>query len=215
MSGSVRLDPGASGRGLSLTLSPAWGADSSGVDRLWSLRDTAGLAANENFDATGRLDTEIGYGLAGPDGLGVVTPYAGLALSDGNARIWRLGSRWTLGPGLSLNLDGTRREAAQQRRAGAWCRAHVPHAGSDRRRRGSFAGGSGKIFRRRRGDSRAAGFARRDGWRRNRRAWPFRLPRILRRRRGISRKRISRRRNGRYARYARPAPATPPARRPG
>ena len=112
MSGSVRLDPGASGRGLSLTLSPAWGADSSGVDRLWSLRDTAGLAANENFDATGRLDTEIGYGLAGPDGLGVVTPYAGLALSDGNARTWRLGSRWTLGPGLSLNLDGTRREAA-------------------------------------------------------------------------------------------------------
>ena len=41
--GSVRLDPGASGRGLSLTIAPVWGTPSSGVDRLWSARDAAVL----------------------------------------------------------------------------------------------------------------------------------------------------------------------------
>ena len=40
--GSIRLDPGASGRGLSLTLAPVWGMPSSGVERLWSARDAAG-----------------------------------------------------------------------------------------------------------------------------------------------------------------------------
>ena len=35
-SGSVRLDPGVSGRGLSLTLAPVWGAASGGVERLWA-----------------------------------------------------------------------------------------------------------------------------------------------------------------------------------
>ena len=42
-SGSVRIDPGASGRGLSLTLRPTFGAASSGVEQLWSHRDATGL----------------------------------------------------------------------------------------------------------------------------------------------------------------------------
>ena len=41
-SASVQLDPGASGRGLSFTLSPTVGAASSGVERLWSLPDGPG-----------------------------------------------------------------------------------------------------------------------------------------------------------------------------
>ena len=44
-SASVQLDPGASGRGLSFTLSPAVGAASSGVERLWSLPDARGRCA--------------------------------------------------------------------------------------------------------------------------------------------------------------------------
>ena len=43
-SGSVRIAPGQDGQGLSLTLSPTWGAASSGVDGLWSQQTTAGLA---------------------------------------------------------------------------------------------------------------------------------------------------------------------------
>ena len=111
-SGAVRIDPGPSGRGLSLTLSPSWGAASSGVDRLWSLADAQGLAANDDLDPAGRLDAEAGYGLGGPDGLGTVTPYAGLALSGAGERTWRVGARWQVAPSISLNLEGMRGEPA-------------------------------------------------------------------------------------------------------
>ena len=41
-SASVRLDPGAEGRGLSFSLAPTLGAASNGVDRLWTLQDVRG-----------------------------------------------------------------------------------------------------------------------------------------------------------------------------
>ena len=110
--GSVRLDPGASGRGLSLTLAPVWGTPSSGVERLWSARDAAGLVRDDDFEAERRLEGEIGYGFGAPRGLGVVTPYAGLSLADGGGRAWRMGARWQVMPDLTLGLEGTRRAAA-------------------------------------------------------------------------------------------------------
>ena len=111
-SGSVRIDPGASGRGLSLTLAPAWGAASGGADRLWSLRDARAFAANDAFDPAGRLDAEAGYGLGAFGGRGLMTPYAGLALSETGGRAWRTGVRWTLGPGVAFGVEGTRGEPA-------------------------------------------------------------------------------------------------------
>ena len=111
-SASVRIDPGASGRGLSLKLSPAWGADSGGAERLWSLRDGRGLAANDVFDPKSRLDAEAGYGLAAFGGRGAMTPYAGLALSEADGRAWRSGVRWTLGADIAFDVEGTRREPA-------------------------------------------------------------------------------------------------------
>ena len=110
--GSVRLDPGASGRGLSLTLAPVWGTPSSGVERLWSARDAAGLAPGGEFEATRRLNAELGYGLGAPRGLGVVTPYAGLSLAEGDGRAWRTGARWQVMPDLTLGLEATLKEAA-------------------------------------------------------------------------------------------------------
>ena len=111
-SASVRLDPGAAGRGLSLSLSPAWGTDSGGAERLWGLGDARGLAANDSFEPAGRLDAEAGYGLGVFGGRGLMTPFAGLALSDAGDRTWRTGVRWTLGADLSFGLEGTRREPA-------------------------------------------------------------------------------------------------------
>ena len=110
--GSVRLDPGASGRGLSLSLAPVWGTPSSGVERLWSARDAAGLVRDDDFEAERRLEGEVGYGFGAPRGLGVVTPYAGLSLADGGGRAWRMGARWQVMPDLTLGLEGTRRAAA-------------------------------------------------------------------------------------------------------
>ena len=111
-SGSVRIDPGAAGRGLSLSLSPAWGADTGGAERLWSARDARALAANDAFEPAGRLDAEAGYGLGAFGGRGLMTPFAGLSLSDAGSRTWRSGVRWTLGPDLAFGVEGALRESA-------------------------------------------------------------------------------------------------------
>ena len=111
-SGSVRIDPGAAGRGLALSLSPAWGADSGGAERLWSARDARALAANDAFEPGGRLEAEAGYGLGAFGGRGLMTPFAGLSLSDAGNRTWRSGVRWTLGPDMAFGVEGALREAA-------------------------------------------------------------------------------------------------------
>ena len=109
-SGAIRIDPGASGRGLSLSVAPSWGNASSAAERLWSTRDAAGLVRDEDFEAESRLEAELGYGLRAPRGLGAITPHTGLTLSDGGARTWRAGARWKLSDAASLSLEGTREE---------------------------------------------------------------------------------------------------------
>ena len=109
-SGAIRIDPGASGRGLSFSVTPSWGNASSAAERLWSARDAAGLAQGDDFEAKTRFETELGYGLRAPVGLGLITPYTGLTLSDGDSRTWRAGARWKLSDAASLNLEGTREE---------------------------------------------------------------------------------------------------------
>ena len=118
-SGTVRVAPGAGGHGLSLTLAPAWGATASGVDGLWSRQTTAGLAPQGNRAApVGRLNAEIGYGVAAPFGAGLLTPYAGTVLSDGADRTYRVGTRLQMSgrgtTGLQVSLEGTRQEPAGQ-----------------------------------------------------------------------------------------------------
>ena len=118
-SGSLRLDPGAMGQGLSLTLAPTWGAASSGVDGLWSRQTTTGLAPQGHRQTpAGRLTAEVGYGVAAPFGAGLLTPYAGTVLSDGADRTYRVGGRLQMSgrgtTGLTLNLEGTRQDPAGQ-----------------------------------------------------------------------------------------------------
>ena len=112
VSGSLRLEPGGSGRGLTLSFTPSYGVDPGGSERLWMMPDAHALAANEDAVPTSRLDTEVGYGLGGPAGLGVVTPYAALGLSGDDTRTWRTGARWNLAPDVTLGLEGTRSESA-------------------------------------------------------------------------------------------------------
>ena len=116
-SGTVRIDPGAGGQGLALTLAPAWGATASGVDGLWSRQTTAGLAPNTRRALAGRLNAEVGYGFA-PFDTGLLTPYAGTVLSDGADRAYRVGGRLQMSgrgtTGLTLSLEGRRQEPAGQ-----------------------------------------------------------------------------------------------------
>ena len=104
-SGAVRLGPDASGRGLSLAVSPSWGATGSGTGHLWSVREQTGIAGDEEFEANRRLQAEVGYGLGLRRAPGVLTPFAGLTL--GNARTWHTGARWQLAPEVALGLKAT------------------------------------------------------------------------------------------------------------
>ena len=134
VSGSLRLVPGAAGRGLSASLTPSWGADPSGSERLWTLPDASGLAANDNAALSRRLDTEIGYGLGGPAGLGTLTPYAGLGLGRGGrahvARGRALEHRAGRGPGPRRHAERERRRRARARRDAAGLAALVARGGT-------------------------------------------------------------------------------------
>ena len=85
-SGAIRINPSASGRGLSLTLSPSWAVAPSGSDRVWSLADARGLAGESEVEAESRLEAEVGYGLGLRRAPGVLTPYEGASLADGDNR---------------------------------------------------------------------------------------------------------------------------------
>ena len=138
-SGSVRIAPGADGRGLTLTLSPAWGAAEGGAERLWSHRDARAFAPEGETEAGAgsRLEAELGYGFSVLGGRAVATPWAGMTRSEADETL-RLGQRLTMGasqwslesafgaagrsysagygyrvrPSLDLTLEASRREAA-------------------------------------------------------------------------------------------------------
>ena len=112
LGGWLRFDPGVEGRGLSFSLAPVWGDTASGVARLWD-RDFAELAtddtaANDNVPQM-RLDSELGYGLSALGGRGLLTPYGGFSLAGEGSQRYRIGSRFEIGPSLSLSLEGERR----------------------------------------------------------------------------------------------------------
>ena len=110
--GSIRIEPGVSGRGLSLALRPAWGSVSNEADRLWSLSSARGLAPDDDFGAGRRLEAEVGYGLGTRRPHEVLTPHAGLSLASGGNRVYRTGARWTRGPDTALRLEVAREIAS-------------------------------------------------------------------------------------------------------
>ncbi len=124
MSGSARLSPGSGGRGLSLALSPRWGASESGLARLWDEgmtgRASSGAAADADADAdTVRLEAEVGYGIGFWEGSGLATPHAGVGYGNDGARRYRLGTRFAFGPDVAVGLEAERREGAADPEHGA------------------------------------------------------------------------------------------------
>ena len=114
VSGTVRYAPGASGRGVSFSVSSSLGAPGSGTERLWEqgLGDDP-LAVVEDDKATPsalRLESELGYGFSAMGGAGVLTPYGGFTFSGEDTRRYRLGVRLERSPALSLELKVERSE---------------------------------------------------------------------------------------------------------
>lgn len=106
-SGTVRVSPSASGRGLTVSLAPAWGAEGSEAERIWGMADASGLGTGQEFEATGRLEAVLGYGIAVPRARGVVTPYAGFSFIEDDRRTVRTGARWNLASKADVRLEGT------------------------------------------------------------------------------------------------------------
>ena len=105
VSGLVRLDPGAAGLGLALSVQPAWGQTASGVQRLWETGMPQGaIPANQ---AAGRVNARLAYGLGTTwGGQGVLTPYTDVSLSGEGSRRLSLGGRFDLGPAVRMSLEG-------------------------------------------------------------------------------------------------------------
>ena len=108
---TARLGPGARGRGLSLSLSPRWGAGTGGAEALW--RDE--LPGPAGSDGTASMDARIGYGFSWtPYGLnGLMTPFAETSISGEDNRRLRLGARFEASRmNLGIELAGERLEGA-------------------------------------------------------------------------------------------------------
>ena len=105
-------------RGLALRLRQSWGGSpAGGMDALLGRETLAGLAANDDGGtaSAGRLEGELGYGIALFDGGFTGTPNLGVGFSETSRdyRVgWRLSSARRGDPGFRIDLDATRREAA-------------------------------------------------------------------------------------------------------
>ena len=105
--GLIRLDPGNDRRGLSLSVSPTRGNLNSSAQQLW---DTGMTEAAIGGDTQGgRVDAEIGYGIA-VGGRGVMTPFGGLSMEEGDSRSYRMGARFDMASFLNLSIEGELRE---------------------------------------------------------------------------------------------------------
>ena len=111
--GSLLVDPGAAGQGLSLGLRSSVGPTASGVERLWSQRDLPTVAGPRQgrMGERGRLEAELRYGLRVPGSRARLSPYGALSQANG-VRAYGLGSRVILGRFLSVSLEASRYEHA-------------------------------------------------------------------------------------------------------
>ena len=111
-SAAVGVTPGASGRGLSLSIAPTWGRTGSASEWLWSARDVGEFEGGDGFEADGRIEAQLGYGFALPRNRGLLTPHSALTLGSEGGRTMRGGARWLLDSDVAVTLDATRTESA-------------------------------------------------------------------------------------------------------
>jgi len=108
VSGSLQLDAGADGQGLTLSLSPAYGKTSSGTQGIWS----NGLfdSDSEGDDLHARMDVKMGYGVKAFTDTGLLVPYSEMSFGANGNRGYRLGVEWASGEQFQLKLFGDRKE---------------------------------------------------------------------------------------------------------
>ena len=102
---TASLTPGASGRGLAMSIAPTWGTPDHSLNATDADLFSPGPAKSGRESLS--LNSRVAYGFAA--GRGILAPFAEFSLHDGEGRRIRLGSRYSLGPTVDLELYTDRR----------------------------------------------------------------------------------------------------------
>ncbi len=107
ISGTIILQSGKDGQGLSLSLSPGYGE--AGDRKLWDNGLPEDSIAETDYEM--RLNTRIGYGISAPHGWdGMLTPYSEMTLGTTNS--YRFGIGWEINR-YGLDLVGEHRQGGE------------------------------------------------------------------------------------------------------
>ena len=111
LAGALRVDPGASDRGLSFGLRSSWGNASSGVSRLWEQQQSAMALGRGDAEMRSLAEADLGYRLNLFGDQARLMPYLGAGLSEQSGQAYRLGARLRLWESLDLDLEGAHRDS--------------------------------------------------------------------------------------------------------
>ena len=118
--GSARIESGAGGQGLALTLAPAYGNTKSAIQKIWN-QGTPDNNTNPTQPLKARLDAKVGYGTYTAGWL--VTPYSELSMAS-KTRTYRLGLQWERGGRYALDIFAHRKEKTDTRHE-VWLKGEV------------------------------------------------------------------------------------------
>ena len=110
---------GADGRGLSLSVTPSWGAPADGAGSLWQDHASRSRRATARVGGAGSVDARIGYGFVVRGGR-VLAPFSEVGAHGDVQRRLRMGLRLASNTGPSVPLD---LEVSGERAATGWAGA--------------------------------------------------------------------------------------------
>ena len=104
-SGLVRIDPGADGVGLAVSLQPEWGQTASGVQRMWEADAIGGALLDSRSPL--HMNARVAYGMVALWGgrQGVLTPYTDVSLSGEGSRRLSLGGQFNIESSVQMSLE--------------------------------------------------------------------------------------------------------------
>ena len=104
-SGLVRIDPGADGVGLAVSIEPQWGQTASSVQQMWEADAIGGALLDDQSPL--RVNARVAYGMVAlwRGRPGVLMPYTDVSLSGEGSRRLSLGGQFNAGSSVQMNLE--------------------------------------------------------------------------------------------------------------
>ena len=104
-SGLVRIDPGADGVGLTVSIEPQWGQTASGVQQMWEADAIGGALLDDQSPL--RMNARVAYGMVAlwRGRPGVLMPYTDVSLSGEGSRRLSLGGQFSSGTSMQISME--------------------------------------------------------------------------------------------------------------